>query len=200
MMQSSKPLIIDRVVPEGRTVLSSFGLDLLVMSTAAACIALLAQVRIPLGFTPVPLTGQTLGVLVAGMALGKRRGTGSALMYLLAGGIGLPVFSGFGAGFTYISGVTGGYLFGFVLAAWLVGFLAERGWDRNFLTSAAAMAIGSGVIYLTGILWLGTHIGFGRVIELGVLPFILVDLVKVVFGATIMPVVWRLTSRRNPGS
>ena len=162
------------------------------MAAGAALIAMLAQMRIPLWFTPVPITGQTLGVLLAATALGRRRGFGAALLYLTAGGLGLPVFAGLGAGPSHLAGPTGGYLLAFAPAAWLCGRLAERGWDRRFGTTVLALLAGTATIYLFGAGWLGLQIGFGRAIALGVLPFIPGDLIKLALAASLLPLVRRL--------
>src|SRR5690606_8037308 len=120
----------------------------------AALTAVLAQLRIPLPGTPVPVTGQTLGVLLAGGALGMRAGALSQALYLLVGLVGLPVFTDAGSGWEVVSGATGGYLVAFVAAAGLVGWLVERGEDRHVVTSAAAMLAGTAVIYAAGTGWL----------------------------------------------
>lgn len=167
--------------------------DLMLILSGAACLALLAQVRIPL--QPVPVTGQTFGVLLVGALLGSRRGALSMLSYLSMGAAGLPVFAGLGAGASHFAGPTGGYLVGFVLAAWMVGRLAERGWDRRIHTTSAAMLCGTLVIYLPGIAWLSTFVGWGQVLQLGLLPFLLGDLLKVALAALVLPWGWRLLGR-----
>ncbi len=141
-----------------------FGVSLLV--------AISAQVAIPLPFTPVPVTLQTLVILLCAAALGSRRGPMAILLYLAEGAAGLPVFSGGRAGIGHLLGPTGGYLAGFLAAAVVVGALAEAGWTRKPLHAFAALLAGSACIYIPGILWLGVSVGYSRVIALGLLPFL----------------------------
>lgn len=164
--------------------------EVLLIFSGAIAMAMLAQARIPL--QPIPVTGQTFAVLLVGALLGGRRGALSMLTYLSMGVAGLPVFTGLGAGLSHFTGPTGGYLVGFVLAAWLVGLLAERGWDRRVLTTALAMLCGTLLIYLPGLAWLSTFVGWEQVLPLGLLPFLLGDLVKAALAALILPWGWRL--------
>src|SRR3990170_4107237 len=137
------PAIVDRLIPAGGALR-----DLALVIGASLFVAAAAQISVPLWFTPVPITGQTLGVLLTGAALGSRRGALALLLYLIEGAIGLPVFAGGAAGFARILGPTGGYLLALPLAAGIVGSLAERGWDRRLPLAALAMIIGNLVIYL----------------------------------------------------
>jgi biotin transport system substrate-specific component len=156
-------------------------------------IALSAQVAIPLPFSPVPVTGQTLAVLLVGALLGSRRGSLAVLAYIAQGLAGLPVFAGGALGMARLLGPTGGYLVGFAAAAFLVGLLAERGWDRRVLTTAAAMILGNLVIYAIGALWLAPFVGgLEQALATGVLPFIPGDLVKIVAAALLLPAGWKL--------
>lgn len=154
-------------------------------------IALCARITIPLPFTPVPITGQTLGVLLAGGALGARRGGLSAVCYVGLGVAGLPVFATAGGQATW------GYLAGFILAATVVGLLAERGWDRTFGRSVLAMAIGNAVIYVPGLIWLARFVGPESVLALGLLPFVAGDAIKLLIAAGVLPSVWALQRRRG---
>jgi biotin transporter BioY len=157
-------------------------------------IALCAQFTIQIG--PVPITGQTLAVLLTGMLLGSRRGSLSALAYLGEGIVGLPVFQGGNGGITYLTlGIgryTAGYLIGFVAAAYVTGLLAERGWDRRMSTALLAMLIGNVVIYAFGLSWLSTLVGIGKALSVGLYPFIVGDLLKAILAATLLPTGWRL--------
>jgi biotin transport system substrate-specific component len=148
----------------------------------------------------VPLTMQTFVVLVIGMAYGPRLGTATLVLYLAEGAVGLPVFSGTpekGIGLAYMMGTTGGYLLGFVLAAALCGWLAERGWDRRMATTALAMLLGNIVIYVPGLLWLGSLLGWDKpILEWGLTPFLYGDLAKLALATAVLPVVWRLVKRR----
>lgn len=163
-------------------------------------IALAAQVRFYLPGNPVPVTGQTFAVLLAGGALGFRRGIASSGLYLLLGLLGLPVFAGGRHGVEVLLGTTGGYLVGFILAAAVVGRLAELGWDRNLLGSIGAMLLGSVLIYLLGVPWLAVAAGqpLDWAIANGLTPFLAGDAVKVALAAGAFPAAWWLVGRR-PG-
>jgi len=151
-------------------------------------LALLAQVRIPLG--PVPVTGQTFGVLLIGMAYGARGGALTTLAYVLLGAAGAPIFTAFSAG---LAGVTAGYLLAFPAAAYLVGRLAERGYDRTAWSTALAMLLGTAVIYVGGLAWLRTLApDWGTTVAWGLTPFLLGDALKVALAAWALP---SLTSR-----
>ncbi len=159
-------------------------------------IALAAQVALPLPWTPVPLTGQTFAVLLIGAALGRWRGSAAVALYLGEGAAGLPVFASGKAGWVWLLGPTGGYLWGFLLAAFLVGWLAERGWDRRLTTTAAAMGIGSLAIYACGLPWLARFVGWDAVVTAGLLPFVPGDLLKLVAATALLPTAWRLLGQR----
>ena len=152
-------------------------------------LAVSAQFKIPL--YPVPVTGQTLVVLLIGMTYGPRLGGFTLAAYLFEGALGLPVFAGGAAGAAVLMGPTAGYLFGFLLAATAMGYLAERGTGRTVVSTIAAMVIGNCVIYLCGALWLANFIGFGQTIAAGVLPFLYGDALKLVVAAGLMPWAWR---------
>jgi biotin transport system substrate-specific component len=152
-------------------------------------LAVSAQFKIPL--YPVPVTGQTLVVLLIGMTYGPRLGGVTIAAYLFEGALGLPVFAGGAAGVAVLMGPTAGYLFGFLLAAIAMGYLAERGMGRTVVSTIAAMVIGNCVIYLCGALWLANFIGFGQAIAAGVLPFLYGDALKLVVAAGLMPWAWR---------
>ncbi len=170
--------------------------EALLLVIASGWVALMAQIEIPLW--PVPITGQTFGVLLVGAALGSRRGALSLILYLTEGALGLPVFAGGAAGISRIAGPTGGYLIGFVAAAFVIGWLCERGWDRHFLTMALAMLTGNLVIYLFGIPWLAQFTGWEKVWAAGLLPFLPGDLLKWIFAALVFPWVrsWGEARRR----
>lgn len=156
-------------------------------------LALSAKIQVP--FWPVPQTMQTMVVLMIGMAFGSRLGLATVLLYLAEGAAGLPVFAGTpekGIGLAYMMGPTGGYLMGFAVAAALVGWLAERGWDRGIVTTAAAMAIGNVVIYLPGVAWLSVAIGFDKAVLYGMQPFLLGDAAKLALAAFAMPMAWKM--------
>ncbi len=160
-------------------------------------VALTAQVSVPLPLTPVPITGQTFGVLMVGLLLGSRKGALSLGLYLLEGLAGLPVFSGASGGLAHLLGPTGGYLVGFIPAAALTGWLAERAWDRTILGAAAAMVIGNLAIYLVGLAWLAFYLPLEQVLPTGLLPFIPGDLAKIALAAGLLPSAWRWLGRSS---
>lgn len=162
----------------------------------SAVIALGAQLEVPLPFTPVPLTGQTFGVLLAGILLGSRWGSASVALYLAEGLMGLPVFAGGAAGAAVLAGPTAGYLVGFLPAAWLAGRLAERGWDRSPLTAAAAMLLGSSAIFAFGLLNLSRFLSASELLAAGLVPFLPGDVVKSALAAAVLPGAWKLLGRR----
>ena len=155
-------------------------------------ILLAAQIRVLLPFSPVPVTGQTFAVLLLGALYGRRRGPATVATYITLGLLGLPVFAGGAAGMARLLGPTGGYLIGFVLAAWVVGMLSERGWDRKPSTTAASMIIGNVVIYIAGITWLSRFVGWEAVLGSGVLPFLAGDALKIALATVLLPTGWRM--------
>lgn len=163
--------------------------------------AALAQFEVALPFTPVPITGQTLGVLLAGGALGLRAGATSQLLYWLLGMIGLPFYAGGDGGWQAATGATMGYFVGFVAAAALIGYLAQRSGTRNLVTSMSAMAFGSFVIYATGAIWLAQSLdvplasGEPSAISLGVTPFLVGDGIKLLLAGALLPAAWRLVDQ-----
>ena len=163
-------------------------------------IALSAQIRIYLPNDPIPVTGQTFAVLLAGGALGFRRGIASTTLYLVLGLVGLPVFAGGRNGIEVVLGVSGGYIVGFILAAAIVGRLAELGWDRHLLGSVGAMVLGSALIYLVGVPWLAVTAGqpMDWAIANGLTPFLLGDALKLALAAAVFPAAWWIVGRR-PG-
>lgn len=162
-------------------------------------IALSARLAIPLPFSPVDVTGETLVVLLAGLALGPRRGMASVLVFLAEGAAGLPVFQGATGGAPMLVGPTGGYLWGFVLAAGLVGFLAERGAARRTGTLLLALVAGNLLIYLVGAGWLSVLLPGGVVagVTAGILPFLPGDAVKCLIAAGVLPSAVRFVERLN---
>jgi biotin transport system substrate-specific component len=171
--------------------------DVTLVLAGSLLVALSAQVAIWLPFSPVPVTGQTFAVLLVGMLLGGRLGVLSLLAYLTEGAAGMPVFAGGALGPAYMIGPTGGYLVGFVAAAFAVGWLAERGWDRRMITTALAMIAGSLLIYACGVAWLSTFIGLDRAITVGCTPFLAGDVVKIVLAMALLPAGWRLLANKT---
>ena len=161
--------------------------QLLAVIAGIAVLAVSAHIKIP--FYPVPVTMQTLAVLAIGMTYGTRLSGATVLGYLGAGAAGAPVFAG-GAGIAYMMGPTGGYLLGFFVAAIVLGALAERGWTRSMITTAAAMVLGNAIIYLLGVSWLANLIGSAKAFEFGLLPFLYGDALKLVIAAVGVPFLW----------
>jgi biotin transport system substrate-specific component len=160
------------------------------VTLGVAFLALLAQVRIEVG--PVPITGQTLGVLLLGAAAGARLGVATTLAYLTVGAAGLPVFTGGGAGLATLTGTTAGYLVGFVVAAALVGALAERGWTASAPRAFATMLLGNAVIYAFGVAWLAQLApDLATAIAWGVTPFLVGDALKVAVATALLPLATR---------
>jgi biotin transport system substrate-specific component len=155
--------------------------------------ALSARISIPLPWTPVPVTAQTLAVLLCGAAMGWRRGMLSQVLYLLEGAAGLPVFAPPSVGIITFAGPTGGYLLAFPLAAALTGWLAERGWDRRFWSMFACMLLGSAVIFAGGLLGLSRLVPAHDLLRAGLLPFVSGDLLKAALAAGVFPLLWRLS-------
>ena len=171
--------------------------DVLLVVAGAGLVALCAQIEIPLAFTPVPISGQTFAVLLVGASLGPLLGASSLLLYFCVGLIGAPVYSGGDGGWAIVHGATGGYLVGFIAAAVLTGWLAQRRWDRHFNSAVAAMLSGSVVIYLFGLPWLAKEIGTGLegTLEAGLYPFVIGDLIKLYLAGMLLPGAWKLVKR-----
>lgn len=201
MAQPHHTVLIDHYLPQ--RVSSTVLQNALVVSGFALLTAALAQVRIPLGFTPVPVTGQTLAVLLSGAVLGAKRGAASQALYLVLGMIGLPFYSNGTGGWTVATGPTMGYLVGFIVAAAIVGRLAEHRHDRSVLSSIAAMTLGSMLIYVFGASWLAISLniplasGDTNAISLGVAPFLIGDFVKMCLAGIATASTWRLIHRNK---
>ena len=169
----------------------------------AALTAAAAQISVPLPFTPVPFTFQPMIVLLGAMALGSRLGMTSQCLYLALGVAGLPVFAAspiLPQGVGRLIGPTGGYLMAYPAAAFVAGWLAERGFDRRYLTAVAAMACGLAMIFASGVTWLAVYVQPGRgpaaALAAGLYPFIAADVLKLLIAAAVMPRIWALTGRR----
>ncbi len=171
--------------------------NFLIAVAASGLITLAAKIQIP--FYPVPLTLQTFMIVVLAMALGWRLATLTLVLYLAEGALGLPVFAGTpekGLGLAYMAGPTGGYLLGFLLAAGACGWLAERGWDRRFLSTLAAMFIGHVLIFVPGLLWLGFIVGWDQpVLAWGLYPFLPGMVLKILLGMLALRSAWVLTGK-----
>jgi len=168
--------------------------DVLLVVAGAGLVAVAAQIEIMLGFTPVPISGQTFAVLLVGAAYGPLLGAASLLLYFIVGLMGAPVYSGGDGGWEIVKGATGGYLIGFIVAALLTGWLAQRQWDRRFNTAVAAMLTGSVVIYAFGLPWLAAtqDLGLEATLEAGLYPFVVGDLLKLYLAGALLPAAWKL--------
>jgi biotin transport system substrate-specific component len=192
-VQARKPVVLADLAS------GTFVRDVALVACAAGLVGVLAQISVHLSFTPVPITGQTLGVLLAGTALGWKRGTAAMALYGLAGLAGVPWFADHESGYV---GASFGYILGFMLCAALCGFLAERRADRRVWTSVPAMIAGEAVMYAAGVTWLGAylHVGPARAIALGLTPFLAGDAIKAAIAAVALPGAWNLASRDGSGT
>lgn len=157
-----------------------------------AILTLSAKIQVP--FWPVPMTMQTFAVIVLAMAYGFRLGTATVALYLLEGALGLPVFAGTpekGLGLAYMTGPTGGYLAGFLAAAALAGWMAERGFDRGFWKAGLVNLLGTALILACGVAWLSAIVGVEKAVSVGLVPFAAASLLKIGLGAAVMPLAWR---------
>jgi biotin transport system substrate-specific component len=191
---ATRPVLVDRLGAR------SIAKDISFIAAGAALTAGAAQIVIPMW--PVPITGQTFAVLFVGATLGSLRGALSMLLYVGLGVAGLPIFAEGGAGLAKVMGPTGGYLLGFVLAAALVGWLAQRQWDRKVLGTIGAFLAGTAVIYAVGLPWLSVALGqlglpndLNATLQAGLYPFIPGDLLKAAIAGGLLPVIWKLSNR-----
>lgn len=188
-MTTLAPTIYNRTFPR----VSEIVRDITLVLLGSWLIALFAQIEIPLPFSPVPITGQTFAVLLVGALLGSKRGAAAMLAYITQGAAGLPFFAGGASGFGILTGATAGYLVGFIVAAYVVGLLAERGMERNFKTSIVPFLVGTVIIYAFGVTWLSTVVGsFGKAVELGLVPFIVGDVLKMLAAGVALPSAWKM--------
>lgn len=192
---TARPVLADRLV--GARVHTAA-----LVVAGALLVAAASQIRIPLGFTPVPINLGTFAVVLAGGVLGARRGIMAIGLYLVAGVVGFPFFQGGNGGWTYATGATAGYLVGYLAMAAIVGAAAERGGDRRPLPFLAAVVAANAAVYVLGAAWLAQHLGvpmFGgeaNAWELGVRPFLAGDTVKMAAAALLFPAAWQAISRR----
>jgi biotin transport system substrate-specific component len=191
---SSTALVPSLVRPSSRA--ASLVADAVLVAIGVALIGLSAQVTFHLPNTPVPFTGQTFAVLLVGGAYGATRGFATMAAYLVVGGIGYGVFAQHSSGWDVLklSSATGGYLVGMLVAAALVGWLADRGWDRRAARSLPAMVLGNIVIYAFGATWLAHALGLSasQAWHLGVQPFLWGDAVKILLAAGLLPLAWKV--------
>jgi biotin transport system substrate-specific component len=170
----------------------------MLVTGGVAFLALLAQIALPIPGSPVPVTGQTLGVLLIGSSYGAALGSATFLSYLLIGIAGVPVFAHQGAGLARLTGATGGYLVGMLLATYLVGYLSGRKWDQRLQTSIFTMLAGSLVTFTFGLIWLQAYTdkSWSWTFNAGLTPFLLGEAIKIGIAGTSLPVIWRVVQKR----
>jgi biotin transporter BioY len=186
--------LVDVVLPRIENKTWALVRDILLVLSFTLLTAVSAKLKIEIG--PVPITGQTFAVLLSGALLGSKRGALSQIFYLLGGLAGIPWFAR-GGGIGYLMSPTFGYIIGFVFAAFVVGSLCERGFDRKVESAILAMLIGNILIYLTGLLWLVRFVGWKKVLTVGLYPFIIGDTIKLLVAASILPLGWKLIKRKT---
>ena len=166
--------------------------DVALVLAGTALVSAAAQISIKLPFTPVPITGQTFAVLLVGASLGAARGAASLGLYFLLGIVGAPIYADHASGWDVITSASGGYIVGFVVAAAVTGWLAEKRWDRRFSSSIGAMLTGSVIIYLFGLAWLAhvEHTNLEKTLEYGLYPFVPGDIFKLYLAAAALPAAW----------
>ena len=185
--------LASRIWPQNQS--SSLLRNIVLAIIGALVVAAAAHITVPM--LPVPMTLQTMAVLAIGGVLGSRLGAASLALYAAEGAAGLPVFAPTADGYPGITGPTGGYIIGFIIAAALVGYLAERGWDRSLPKMLTATFLGAAVLYVPGLAWLSTFVGgMGKAVEYGLTPFILGDAVKAAIAALGFPALWSLLGKK----
>ena len=207
MIATTSDTLLRVLVSRGDSTSIARGIQIASVLFVTALTAAAAQISIPLPLTAVPLTFQPMVVLVGSLALGSRLGFASQVLYLAAGIAGLPVFAASATlppGALRLLGPTGGYLMAYPIAAFVVGSLAERGFDRRYLTSVLAMFAGLAIIFLSGVTWLGLFartltgsapVGMQAALSTGLYPFILPDVIKLLVAAAFVPALWRVVGR-----
>jgi biotin transport system substrate-specific component len=209
MTATTSDTLLSVLVSRGDSAATTRAIQIASVLFITALTAAAAQISVPLPFTAVPLTLQPMVVLIGALALGSRLGAASQILYLAAGIAGLPVFAASATlppGALRLLGPTGGYLMAYPVAAFVAGYLAERGFDRRYLTSVLAMFAGLAIIFTSGVLWLGLFartltgsapVGMQSALATGLYPFLLPDLIKLAVAAALVPALWRLIGRTN---
>lgn len=197
LANTSSATLVQQVLPRRGILENKLAADALLVVGGSLFVALCAQIRVPLPFSPVPITAQTMAVLLVGSLIGSRLGLLAMLLYLVEGMIGLPFFTGGKAGIQVLQGATAGYLVAFPIAAALTGWLAEKGWDRTFGKMSLSMILGNLVIYALGVGWLTTRVGLETAFVTGMLPFVLGDLVKIALASAALPGGWELLRKKG---
>jgi biotin transport system substrate-specific component len=165
---------------------ADFAKEVLIIFAGFVTLAFLARVTLPLWFTPVPLTGSTLGVFLVASILGCKRATSAVISYIIAGGLGLPVFAYGAFGFAVLAGTTGGYIIGYVFAASVIGFMFDRGWGNTYLKRVLIITIGCSALFITGLIQLSFFVPAGKVLAYGLYPFIPGEIFKICLAASLV--------------
>jgi biotin transport system substrate-specific component len=200
MSNYANPVLTSRTIPGARVLGDTLPgeriRDVLLVVAGAGLVGLLAQISIHLSFTPVPITGQTLGVLLVGTTLGLRRGAASLGLYAIAGVAGVGWFADGASGYV---GASFGYILGFIASAAVCGYLAERRADRRLVSAVPAMIVGEVIMYVIGVAWLAIdlHLSVGTAINEGFIPFWIADAIKCALAAGLLPSTWRLLGDRD---
>ncbi len=189
---TARPTLIDVFLPRTSTKTQAIIKDIVLILSFSIATAVCAKLKVEIG--AVPITMQTLIVLLSGALLGSRRGALSQLTYLSMGLAGIPLFSR-GGGLAYLLSPTFGYIIGFVFAAFFVGWLAEIKWEKKVFTAVLAMIIGNIFIYVFGLAWLARFVSFENVLQVGLHPFLLGDILKICLAALILPLAWKIIKR-----
>lgn len=189
-------LTLPRLVSE-RVAQQSMPMNVMIVVAASVILAVSAQIAVPVPFSPVPFTMQTLAVVLIGATLGSKRGAAAATLYVLEGATGLPVFAGAAAGPVVLFGTTAGYLLAFPLAAWIAGFVSEKGWGQSVTRTVAGLALALAVILLGGWSWLvaGIRLTPSQAFAAGVAPFLIGDALKLALAASLLPAIYRMMNR-----
>jgi biotin transport system substrate-specific component len=187
----ARPRVLADLVPAVRS------RDIALVLGGALLTAAVAQISIPVPGSPVPITGATFAVLLVGAGLGANRGGSALALYMLMGLVGLPFYADGGSGWSHVWGATGGYIVGYIPAAYITGWMAERRLDRTILTAVPAFVVGSIVPFLIGVPWLAVAADYdlSTAIDKGFTPFILGGIVKAAFAAALLPTAWKLAGR-----
>lgn len=190
---STIPVPIRAVVVPRSTVMTR----VLLVAGGVTFLAVMAQIAVPVPGSPVPITGQTLAVLLIGASYGANLGAGTVLSYILVGALGLPVFAAGAQGWEKVIGATGGYLVGMALAAYIVGRLAERRWDHRVPSALSQMLIGQVAIFVPGLVWLKVYVGqsWSWTIAAGLTPFVVGEVLKMALAGLALPSLWRWVRR-----
>ncbi len=187
-IQTIRPVFIDVIFPKIDSRVKNIALVL----SFAVITALCSKLSLEIG--PIPITMQTFAVVLAGVLLGSKRGALSQIAYLAGGLAGIPWFSR-GGGLTYIMSPTFGFIVGFIVAAYIIGRLAEKGWDRKIVTAMLAMLAGNVFLYFFGLLWLARFVGIEAVLAVGLYPFIIGDLLKILLAGSVLPIGWKFINK-----